>query len=229
LRAAAALLLLRWNLRHNARIGCAGGSKLASKKSTAPPIAVPESWRHIAEAPKSILGWPSWSKVVPLPTGSRVKTRAGELHTAAAETTEALFQLADATGVGLEGVRLRLTAWAFRRMSDVTATLEVPGGRAFVTIARVDAWPSSGHMNLTARKHPALRHLPTEIQGCHVHRFADNARFGKAAFAPDGNLPVADEIPDGLQSFRDFLRTVSAEFRVDGIEQFNAPDWQVMI
>jgi hypothetical protein len=192
-------------------------------------VAVPEAWRHIAEVKKMFLAWPSWSNVPPLPTGPRVVTRQGELHTAAAERTEAILQLADASGVGLEGVRLRLSAWAFRRMSDVTATLEVPGNRSFVCIGRVDAWPSDGHMNLKARRHPALSHLPTEIQGCHVHRFADNARMGRAAFAPDGNLPVAVPIPNGLESFRDFMRTVGAEFVIAGLDQFDPPDWQVMI
>jgi hypothetical protein len=44
--------------------------------------------------------------------------------------------LARRSGAGLEGVRLRLTAWPFRKEYDVTATLEAEGGRSFVTIGR---------------------------------------------------------------------------------------------
>jgi hypothetical protein len=190
---------------------------------------VPDAWRRIAEQQKTILGWPAWSEVEPLPTGHRVVTLRGDLHTAAAETTEAVIQLGDQSGIGLEGVRLRLVAWAFRRLHEVTATLEVEGGRSFVTIARVDAWPADPHMNITARRHPALRHLPPTIDESHVHRFAENARLGRSAFGPEGNLPVAAPIPHDLRSFRDFLRTVSAEFRVDGLDEFDPPDWQVLI
>jgi hypothetical protein len=134
--------------------------------------------------------------------------------------------------MGLEGVRLRLTAWAFRRNIDVTATLEVVGGRSFVTIARVDAWPSDPHMNVRARKVSGLKHLPPQVDGCHVHRFADNAKMGGEAFGagPHGNLPVAAGIPNGLGSFRDFLRTVGVEFNIAGLDDVQPPEsWMVII
>jgi hypothetical protein len=131
--------------------------------------------------------------------------------------------LARRSGAGLEGVRLRLTAWPFRKEYDVTATLEVEGGRSFVTIGRVDAWPSDPHINSIARKHSALRHLPAQIDGHHVHRFGDNALLGRGAFAPMSNLPVAAPIEDRLQSFRDFLRIVGREFRIDGLSEFTPP------
>lgn len=189
---------------------------------------VPSIWRSIAEQQKTILGWPCWSEVPRLPAGGKTKTDRSQLRSASAETTEAIVQLANNSGVGLEGARLRLVAWAFR-MQEVTATLEVPGGRSFVTIARVDAWPADPHMNLIARKHAALKHLPSQVIGCHVHRFRDNALLGRSAFAPDGNLPVATPLPQPLRSFREFLRTVSKEFVIEGIEEFDAPDWGVLL
>lgn len=192
--------------------------------------AVLDLWRLIAEQPKTVLGWPQWSQVPRLQPGTKVTSSRLGLRSAAAETTEAVVQLADLYGIGLEGVRLRMTAWAFKPRHDVTATLEVPGGHSFVTIARIDAWPSSPHMNsLKALKHPALKSLPAQIDYCHVHRFSDNAHLGRAAFAPDGNLPVAASLPNPLGSFRDFLRTIAAEFRIDGAEDFEAPDWQEML
>jgi hypothetical protein len=114
-------------------------------------------------------------------------------------------------------------------MHEVTATLEMEGGRSFVTIARLDAWPADPHINPVSRRKVGLSQLPAQIDGHHVHRFRDNARLGISAFAPHGNLPIAAPIPDDLKSFRDFLRSVSREFRIDGLDQIDPPDWQVMI
>jgi hypothetical protein len=190
---------------------------------------VPDQWAEIARQQKTFLGWPAWSDPDPLPTGKNVATKRTELHTAAAETTETLISLADAAGVGLEGVRLRLNAWAFRRMHEVTATLEVPGNRKFVTVARVDAWPGDPHLNLKARQHQTLRHLPARIDGSHVHRFEDNARLGISAFAPYSNLPAAAPVAETLTSFRDFLRIVGTEFGINGLDQIDPPNWQELI
>jgi len=111
----------------------------------------------------------------------------------------------------------------------VTATLEVAGNRSFVTIARVDGWPVDPHINPVMRQHPTLRRLPAQIDGDHVHRFTDNARLGVEAFAPYAKLPVAAPLPNDLGSFRDFLRTVAAEFNIDGADKLQAPDWRVML
>jgi hypothetical protein len=191
--------------------------------------AVPDAWLEIWNQRKTLLTWPVWPEVQPLPTGRRFRSVRSELRTAAAETIEVVVPLGDRTGVGLEGVRLRIIAWAFKRLHEVTATLEVQGGRSFVTIARLDAWPADPHMNLIARKHPAFRRYPVRIDGHHVHRFRDNAKLGLSAFAPQGNLPVAIGIPDSLGSFRDFLRILATEFRIDGVDEIDPPDWQVML
>jgi hypothetical protein len=195
---------------------------------------VPDGWRTIVEQRKTLFGWPVWSDVQPLPTGVRVRTTRHDIHTASAEITRAVVQLADSKGVGLEAVRLRLTAWAFRRHQDVTATLEVEGGRSFVTIARVDAWPSDPHMNSRkARRLSGLRNLEAQIDTCHVHRFADNAKLGRSAFGAglEGNLPIAVRIGGGgLGSFRDFLRTVGTEFNIGGLENIQPPNgWQTIL
>jgi hypothetical protein len=153
-----------------------------------------------------------------------------ELHTSAAETIEIVIPLADDSGVGIEGARLRIVAWPFRRHYDVTSTLEVTGGRSTVTIARIDAWPPDPHLNIMARRHSALSHLPPIVDGSHVHRFLDNERLGRVAFAPYDNLPVAAPIPDtDLGSFRDFVRIVGIEFNIDGTGGIAAPDWQTML
>jgi hypothetical protein len=116
-----------------------------------------------------------------------------------------------------------------RKEYDVTATLEVEGGRNFITIARVDCWPADPHINTLVRRYPALRHLSNKIEGHHIHRFVDNARLGRRAFAPTANLPVAAPIEDKVESFRDFARIVEAEFRVEGLSSFTPPDWQALI
>lgn len=190
---------------------------------------MPEFWRKAAEIEKSLLEWPTWPAPEGVPQGMRVPARRGELHTSAGETTSLVVPLREKSGPGLEGVRLRLTVWAFRREIDVTATLEVPDNR-FVTIARVDAWPSDRHANTMARRMPALRHLPAIIEGHHVHRLADNARLGREAFSPHGNLPVAAPIDQPLRSFRDFVRIVAAEFRIDDLDDIDPPDsWRMLL
>jgi hypothetical protein len=76
--------------------------------------------------------------------------------------------------------------------------------------------------------------LPTDVpvewqlDGHHVHRFIDNARLGKAAFAPLGNLPAAAPLDETVGSFRDFIRVVRDEFRISGIDKCDPPDWQWM-
>jgi hypothetical protein len=193
------------------------------------PSDVPAHWRHISEMPKEMLEWPSWPEVDPPPTGPRVIARRDQLRTTAGETVSVVIPLAQSGGAGLEAVRLRLTAWPFRKEYDVTATLEVEGGRSFVTIARIDGWPPDPHINALARRHPALRHLPAIVEGHHIHRFVDNARLGLGSFAPLGNLPIAAPLDESLQSFRDFARIVEREFRIDGLAKFTPPDWQRLI
>jgi hypothetical protein len=190
-------------------------------------VVVPAAWRTIATQRKIIAVWPRWTDPPVLPS-RRVGDNKDDLRTVAAETIELLLPLADEAGIGLEGVNLRLTAWPFRKHYDVTATLEVPGGRSFVTIGRVDAWPPDPHLNVRARGHPGCGHLPLEINGHHVHRFKDNAKLGRDAFGA-GNLPLAAPVTSRLQSFRDFLRVVGEEFNIDGLDQLNPPDWTVMI
>ncbi|MCA1469800.1 hypothetical protein I6F09_18060 [Bradyrhizobium sp. IC3195] len=138
-----------------------------------------------------------------------------------------VIPLGDENGVGLEGVRLRLSAWAYRRQHEVTATLEITGGRrSFVNIARVDAWPADPHFNTLARKTAGLGHVPPVVEESHVHRFEDNAKVGGKAFLPPYNLPIAVPVAEPLTSFRGFLRTVAQEFNIQGLDDFPTPHWQ---
>src|SRR5262249_41145169 len=190
------------------------------------PLCPPRG-EDIATRRKTVATWPEWTDPPILPT-RRVGDDRDDLYTAAGETIELVVQLADEHGVGLEGVSLRITAWPYRKNYDVTATLEVPGGRSFVTIARVDAWPPDPHMNTRARRQPGCGHLPIEIDGHHAHRFDDNSRLGREAFGAQ-NLPLAAPINGRLESFRDFLRVVTDEFKVDGLDQLDPQDWTVML
>jgi hypothetical protein len=147
--------------------------------------------------PKALMSWPAWSDPEPPAPSSTVKPRS-ELLSVAAETTEVVIPLGTTDGFGIQGAQLRLNAWAYRRMHEVTATLEMAGGRSFVTIARVDAWPADPHFNTLARKHPNLRNVPPVVDGSHVHRFRDNARIGGKAFRPPFNLPIAVPVAEPL-------------------------------
>ena len=212
-------------------LGGQSGISLARRtaSSLVLPGDVPSDWLRISEMAKEVVGWPAWPEADPSPSGARIVTRRNELHTAAGSTISVVIPLGESGGPGREAVRLRLAAWPFRREYDVTATLEVEGGRTFVTIARVDGWPPDLHINTVARRHGALRHLPPVIEGHHVHRFTDNARLGRGAFAPMANLPIAAPIADRLRSFRDFAHIVENEFNIDGFNRFNKPNWQGLL
>lgn len=202
-------------------------------KSKSASTAIRPEWQQIVRQRKTIFGWADWPPVPTLRSGAKVKTPKDDIHTQANDQTEALFQLADEHGVSLEGVRLRLSGWAFRRNNDMTATLEAIGGRNFIAISRVDAWPTAPHGNsLKTLKKSGFKDFPWQIPGCHVHRFDDNARYGPEAFGPgpEGNLPVAAALPKDLQSFRDFLRCVAYEFNIEGLEEFpSPPGWQGLV
>jgi hypothetical protein len=124
-------------------LGGQSGISLARRtaSSLVLPGDVPSDWLRISEMAKEVVGWPAWPEADPPPSGARIVTRRNELHTAAGSTISVVIPLGESGGPGLEAVRLRLAAWPFRREYDVTATLEVEGGRTFVTIARVDGWP----------------------------------------------------------------------------------------
>jgi hypothetical protein len=117
-----------------------------SRSKPAATVIRPE-WRSILQRPKTIVGWAEWPIVPPLRSGIGIVSPRDDLHTRASEEMEVLFGFADDKGEVLEGVRLRLSAWAFRRNRDTTATLEALRGRTFVTISRVDAWPATPHRN----------------------------------------------------------------------------------
>jgi len=144
----------------------------------------------------------------------------------AAETTEVVIPLGTREGSGIQGAQLRLNAFAYRRMHEITATLEIGHGRLAVPISRVDGWPADPHMNHMARKHARLRRVPAVVEGSHVHRLLDNARLGLKAFRPPHNLPIAVPLPEPLTSFRGFLRTVGREFNIVNLEEFDPPPSQ---
>ena len=194
-------------------------------KGKAKSPAISGWWVEVARMPKTLMSWPAWSDPEPPAPAKTLRPR-DELLSVAAETTEVVIPLGTKEGFGIQGAQLRLNAWAYRRMHEATATLEIAGGRSFVTIARVDAWPADPHMNGLARKYPKLRTVPPIVDGSHVHRFRDNARIGSKAFLPLFNLPIAVPVAEPLTSFRGFLRTVAQEFVIVGLEDFDPPPWQ---
>ena len=192
-----------------------------------PPISratkstdVPERWREIAQRQKAIVGWPDWPDVElpPPPPKGRPVEQFGMLRTQSGKPSSVVFSLETTDGVGIEGARLRITAWPFLKCDDVTATLEILTDRGWINIARLDAWPRNLHRN--SREVARRSGVPTEVVGCHVHRFAENASFGPEAFTD--NLPVARPLDGVTRSFREFLAIVEREFCVE-IGEFPAP------
>lgn len=193
--------------------------------------AIPERWRDIASVDKEPLTWPDWSHVEPPPPPPKGKSSAprDEFRTSAAQRTQVVIPLAEVNGAGIESARLRITAWPRERNFDVTATLEIEGGRGFITIARVDAWPPDPHDN-TRRDICRRLGIPVTVEEHHVHRFDDNACIGREAFHPFGNLPIARPISEATLSFKKFMAIVETEFRISGIRDFpSPPNWGALL
>lgn len=194
-----------------------------------PAHELPKTWLETVTVDKEPLGWPEWLGEDPPPTPRDGRTPRGEIRTTAAKRAEVVIPLGVVGGAGLEAVRLRLLAWRDRREHEVTATLEIEGGRRFVCLARVDAWPPDPHDNARRDICRRLGILPT-VDSHHVHRFQDNAILGFDGFAPLGNLPIARPIEGGNLSFRRFMEIVCLEFRVKGLEEFPPPpNWGSLI
>lgn len=181
-------------------------------------------WREAAEKPKVIFDWPSWeaNEVVRLS-----KKQAGSLghkpfRSSDAERLSLLAQLADVNGPSIEGLRLRLEAWANRPMCDLTATLELLDGAQWVCLSRVDVAPYGPHSNKDWR----TLGIPPDITGSHFHAFSDNVKLGKGAFAPTGNLPAARPLGREPDSFREFVVVVGQIFNIDGSADLPCPEWQ---
>ena len=185
-----------------------------------PAPEVPQAWREVASVEKEPIGWPEWSTPEAPAVPKDGRTPRGELRSTAGARIEVVIPLAKVGGAGIEGARLRLLAHADRREWEVTATLEVEGGRSFVCIARVDAWPPDPHKTVHRELCRRLG-IPSEVESHHVHRFEDNALRGLEAFR--NGMPLARPIEGGNMSFRRFMEIVCAEFHVTGLEEFPPP------
>jgi hypothetical protein len=90
---------------------------------------------------------------------------------------------------------------------------------------RVDVGRRRPSVNSAYRDHSGARNLQ---RGCHLP-FAMIGP-GRYAFEPQQNLPLAVPVEGELRSFRDFLRTVAHEFRIDGIKDIDPPgSWRLLI
>ena len=65
------------------------------------------------EQRKTLFGWPTWSDTQSPRSGAQIRTARDDVHTAYAEMTVVVVQLADVNGIGLEADPFELTASAF--------------------------------------------------------------------------------------------------------------------
>lgn len=181
-------------------------------------------WGEIWRGPKSIVGWANdWQeiKVARLTQAQATKKGTKPFRSSDAQQLEIVNLIGDANCVSIEGLRLRIQAWRERPLTDVTATLELVRGYESVCLARVDMRPTSPHVNVHWRRFKLVH----EIEGSHVHPFDMNAKLGRDAFAPAGNLPVAVPLDPEPESFAEFVAMVEALFKIDGTAQLRGPDW----
>lgn len=171
-------------------------------------------WVRLAKMEKHIFGWPTWQLHSPR------QSKAGEVPNRADQFVLSAL-LTDGAGVSIEGLELRMVAWRDRPQEDATALLQVAGD-GWTAISRLDCWPTAPHVNTFWRK---LRQTPN-VERSHVHLCEDNARLGRRAFKPLGNLPSAVEVDTSPHSFRDMVRLVERYFNINGASAIEPPDWQ---
>lgn len=139
----------------------------------------------------------------------------------AAEQIQLLVQLEDEHGVVLEGVRLRLTAWADQPMVDIVAIFEILSSERWMCASRVDFVPQAPHSN----KHWRKLRLPADVNGSHIHSFEDNAKLGRLAFTASENLPAARPLGEEPNSLRDIFRVVGEAFKIEKLNALPMPEW----
>jgi len=182
-----------------------------------------EKWRYLVEQHKTIFGWPSWrtQKIVRETPTSAMAAGRQRLNSAVAERTELLLQVMDENDISIEIVRIRIQAWTQRPMEDITATFEVLHQERWVCISRIDFSPPTPHPNIHWRKY----RLPPEVNGSHIHLYADNAKIGDEAFKPAANLPNASPLESEPKSFRDVVKEIERHFHISGLGELPPPDW----
>jgi hypothetical protein len=124
-----------------------------------------------------------------------------------------------ASGASLEGVEVVILMWRYRQMEDMTALFNVSYESKPVCISRVDVRPASPHANAFWRQFKC----PPQIDGSHVHPYAQNMALKSKAFDPKGNLPVAFPLSEEPQHLKDFLRAAELAFNVEGLTMLPPP------
>ena len=129
----------------------------------------------------------------------------------------------DIGGVTIEHFWLRGRCVEDQPDREVSFQLEVgkEGIRTRTPLMRVDWRPlSGGHGNADGPDELA----DTIITGCHFHAFELNWLETEQRMRAT-NLPVARQIIEPLQTFKDVLDFVKIHFRINGLEKITQPEW----
>lgn len=98
-----------------------------------------------------------------------------------------------------------------------------PGGKRKIAIARVD-WRAvrGGHTNPKRKGSPVSR---LRVSPSHHHSFDLNWVEAEQRLR-SGNLPMAEDIDQGIQSFESLRTTVGILFRINNIDVVTPPKWE---
>ena len=140
------------------------------------------------------------------------------------DTLRLLVALEDTWGVTIEGLVLR--GRALKRLPDreVTLQLEFPHDRQRTdnAIERIDWKPLQPHNN-KGRGPPELQY---QIQhGTHLHGFELNWLESEQRMRKS-NLPIARQINEQIQVFRDLLEFSEKQFNIAGLVALPHPPWE---
>jgi len=130
----------------------------------------------------------------------------------------------DIDGITIAELALRGIAFETRPDADVTLQLEtgLSGTRTRIPLIRLDWRPFSPFHKNDRKGPPDLQGLI--IRGSHFHPFEWNW-LEDAQRMRSGNLPVAEEITDPLQTFIEMLDFAQTLFRIGDITSITEPEW----
>jgi hypothetical protein len=175
-----------------------------------------EAFARLHDMKKRVFGYPDWQTR----EARRGPNSTFELRSNIAEEQQLVVSVADANMNSLEDVQLRIFVRKERLDQDVTAILEV-AQNGWISIARMDFWPSGPHVNKEWRR----LQIPPRIVTSHHHAFSLNRKIGPEAFKP-GNLDAAVEFDPPPKSFRDVLRWIEQEWSIGGASSLPVPQHQ---
>lgn len=179
-----------------------------------------ERWTEIHDVPKALFGFPLWKTVE---EQSSKQKKGKTLNSFIALRQRLTVSVWAENGMNMEDVQVRIMAPADGGLYDVSCIFCVYGDFGWTTIARMDFFPNSKHINKDWKK----LHIPSLIEGSHHHSYHLNRKIGLIRFKPKGgNVDNAINFLSPVNSFYDIFKLIETEWNIKGASKLSVPERQ---